>query len=58
MWTERGGPPVVGPTAASGLGSLLIERTIASTFRGSIHHDWSTQGVIVTLRLNKDGLAA
>jgi two-component sensor histidine kinase len=57
LWTERGGPPVAAPSTA-GFGTRLIEPTIASKFRGSIHHDWSAQGLIVTLRLGKDRLAA
>jgi two-component sensor histidine kinase len=58
VWTERGGPPVVEPTSSRGYGSKLMERTIASQFRGSIEYDWSRQGLIVRLRLEKDRLAA
>jgi two-component sensor histidine kinase len=57
VWTERGGPPVVAPSGPGGFGSKLIERTIASKFRGSIQHDWSVQGLIVTLRLHRDRMA-
>jgi two-component sensor histidine kinase len=56
VWTERGGPPVRAPSGSSGFGTNLIRRSIAGTFRGSIHHDWSPEGLIVTLRLNKDRL--
>jgi two-component sensor histidine kinase len=57
VWTERGGPPVVAP-AIGGFGSNLIGRTVASKFRGTIDYDWSQQGLIVRLRLDKDRLAS
>jgi two-component sensor histidine kinase len=57
VWTERGGPAVVAPSSPGGFGSDLIKRTVAGRFRGSIHHDWSALGLIVTLRLDKDRLA-
>jgi two-component sensor histidine kinase len=57
VWTERGGPPVREPTDTEGFGSNLMKRSIASTFRGSIDHEWSPQGLIVRLRLDKERLA-
>jgi two-component sensor histidine kinase len=57
VWTERGGPPVVAPSGSGGFGTKLIRRSIAGAFRGDIHHDWSAEGLIVTLRLDKDRLA-
>jgi two-component sensor histidine kinase len=58
VWTERGGPRVAAPQGASGFGGRLMERTIVSKFRGSIERDWSEQGLIVTLRLDKDRLSS
>ena len=54
-WTERGGPPVVAPSAPGGFGSKLINRSM-SQLGGSIGFDWSKEGLIVTLRMNKDRL--
>ena len=56
IWTERGGPPVVAPKEA-GFGSKLITRSVTAQLRGSISCDWSKDGVIVTLRMNKERLA-
>jgi two-component sensor histidine kinase len=50
VWTERGGPPVVEPAGPPGFGSKLIQSTMASRFRGSIHYDWSAEGLIVSMR--------
>ena len=55
--TERGGPPVVAPTAPAGFGSKMVKRGMSSQLGGSIAFDWSKQGVIVTLRMNRDRLA-
>lgn len=58
VWTERGGPPVVAPRELSGFGSKLVARSIAGQLGGSIEYDWSPNGLIVTLRMLKDHLAA
>lgn len=58
VWTERGGPPVEKSTAPAGYGTKLVERSIASTLRGSIHYDWMEDGLIVTLKVDPDRLAA
>ena len=55
-WTERGGPPVVTPTAARGFGSKMVKRGMSEQLGGSIVFDWSKEGVIVTLRMDKDRL--
>ncbi|MEI9900884.1 MAG: sensor histidine kinase [Hyphomicrobium sp.] len=57
VWTERGGPPVSTP-AKSGYGSRMIERSLSAQLGGSISMDWSKEGVIATLRLNKGRLAS
>jgi two-component sensor histidine kinase len=56
VWTERGGPPVVAPTGG-GFGSKLVTRGMSAQLHGSIACDWSRDGAIVTLRMNKDRLA-
>jgi two-component sensor histidine kinase len=56
-WTERGGPSVVAPKAPAGFGSKMITRGMSDQLGGSLAFDWSKEGVIVTLRMNKDRLA-
>ena len=58
MWTESGGPKVQPPTTAPGYGSRLIERSVAGHLRGSIHYDWVEEGLVVTLKLKPERLAA
>lgn len=56
-WTERGGPPVVAPTGTGGFGSRLVTRAMSTHLGGAIERNWSEEGVVVTLRMNKDHLA-
>jgi two-component sensor histidine kinase len=58
IWTERGGPPVIAPVAGGGFGSKLIKRGISGQLGGSIAFNWSKEGVIITLRMDKDRLAS
>lgn len=58
VWTERGGPPVTAPTGPGGYGSTLVQRAMSRQFQGSIERDWQRDGVVVTLRMNKDSLPA
>jgi two-component sensor histidine kinase len=57
VWTERGGPPVEAPVGAAGYGSTLVSRVMANQLGGSIDRQWSPDGAIITLRMNKDHLA-
>jgi two-component sensor histidine kinase len=57
-WTERGGPPAAAGEVPKGYGSRLIDRTVNQQLGGSIGFNWSADGVIVTLRLSRDRLAA
>jgi two-component sensor histidine kinase len=56
-WVERGGPEVDAPAAPAGFGSNLVKRTVAAQLGGTIDYDWSEEGVIVTLRMNRVRLA-
>ncbi len=58
VWTERGGPAVVEPSAPAGYGSELIRRSMARQLGGTIVFDWSAEGLIVTMRMRRDRLAA
>lgn len=57
-WTERGGPTVVAPVGAGGFGSNMVVRVLASQLNGSIQRDWSAEGAVITVRMNKQRLAA
>jgi two-component sensor histidine kinase len=56
VWTERGGPPVTAPADDAGYGSKLLNRGMTIQLGGSIACDWSSEGVIVTLRMTKERL--
>ncbi len=57
IWTEQGGPEVAPPTGRQGYGSKMVERTIESSFAGSINYEWSKSGLSVILELNGDLVA-
>jgi two-component sensor histidine kinase len=57
VWTERGGPPVEAPDGSGGFGSKMVGRVLANHLGGSIARDWSTDGAIITVRMNKGRLA-
>ncbi len=58
VWTEAGGPPVQAPQGKLGYGSKLVDRSISGPLRGSIAYEWNKNGVVVTMVLNPDRLAA
>jgi two-component sensor histidine kinase len=57
IWMERGGPPVDTPPKGEGFGSKLMQRSVSRQLGGSIHHDWSEGGLIVTVRLSRSKLS-
>ena len=58
VWTERGGPPVASSRGAAGFGSKLVAQSMAGKLGGSVSYDWQREGLVVTLRMRKDRLAA
>jgi two-component sensor histidine kinase len=58
IWAETGGPEVTGPPQMAGYGSQLMDRTVSSQFRGTLDYDWQRTGLVATLRMRKDRLAA
>lgn len=58
VWTERGGPRVEGPMGEPGYGSTLVSKVMQNQLGGSITKDWSPDGAIITLRLDKRRLAS
>lgn len=57
-WIEHGGPAVVAPAGAAGFGTRLVQRSVSGALGGSINYDWAEDGLIVTLRMRDDRLAA
>lgn len=57
VWSESGGPAIVAPPDMHGFGSKLIARSIVHDLAGSLSYDWQEDGVVATLRMNKDRLA-
>jgi two-component sensor histidine kinase len=58
VWAETGGPPIEGPPQMTGFGSRLVRRSITEQLAGAIDYDWQPTGLVVTLRMQKDRLAA
>ena len=58
VWTERGGPPVDAPLNAEGYGSALIHRCMTRQLGGALSYQWDREGLIVTLTMSRDRIAA
>jgi two-component sensor histidine kinase len=58
IWAEDGGPTVKGEPDMRGFGSKMILRSTAHQFDGGLTYDWQSSGLVVTLRMRKNLLAA
>jgi two-component sensor histidine kinase len=58
IWAETGGPPIVGLPELTGFGSRLIERTVSSQLGGELAYDWQETGLVVTIGMRPERLAA
>jgi two-component sensor histidine kinase len=58
VWTERGGPAVQPPDGTEGYGSKMVSRVLANKLSGTIERNWSLDGAIITVTMNKERLAA
>lgn len=58
IWAETGGPAIEAVPDMQGFGSKMISRSMSQQFRGSLSYDWQPTGLVVTLRMRKDRLAA
>ena len=58
IWAEDGGPSVKGTPEMSGFGSKMVARSMSQQFDGGLNYDWQLSGLVVTLRMRKDRLAA
>ena len=56
-WGERGGPLVVAPKEATGFGGKMMTKSMSRQLGGSISFDWQDEGIVATLRMNRDRLA-
>lgn len=56
-WVERGGPVITGPCETRGFGSQLVERSVERQLGGTIERQWSAEGLVVTLNLDRANLA-
>ena len=57
VWTEQGGPRSASPEG-HGFGSVLVARSMSGQLGGSISYDWPAEGMIATLTIDRDRLAA
>ena len=48
-WREQGGPPLAGPPANEGFGSLLARLTVTGQLAGKITRDWNKDGLTINL---------
>lgn len=58
IWMERGGPSVEVPPEPNGFGSKLVQRSVSKQLGGAIKYDWSHDGLIVTIHLDRKILAS
>jgi two-component sensor histidine kinase len=57
VWTEQGGPEVSPPEGPGGYGSRLLSRTMSGNLGGTISHEWSKNGALVTFKIDGRKLA-
>lgn len=57
-WKESGAPAILAPPTRKGFGTLLTRTAVSGQLGGSIAHDWSRDGLEVTLDLRADRLSS
>ena len=58
VWAETGGPSVDHAPELKGFGSKLLSRSVSQQLDGELSYDWQPSGLVLTLRLRRDRLAA
>ena len=58
IWAENGGPLIVEHPELTGFGSRLVARSVANQLGGELNYDWQESGLVVTVRMRQDRLAA
>lgn len=56
VWIERGGPLLENRPNPEGFGSKLVHRTISMQLGGTIGYEWRPEGLVVTLKLDREKL--
>jgi two-component sensor histidine kinase len=56
-WLERGGPPVTPPDGDEGYGSKLVQRSVRAQLGGTIDYEWSAEGLIATICMERSRLS-
>ena len=57
-WVESGGPPIAGPPAREGFGSLLAQRSVSGQLKGKLTYDWQPGGLTVIVTASTERLLA
>jgi two-component sensor histidine kinase len=57
-WLERGGPPVTPPDGDEGYGSKLVQRSVRAQLGGTIDYEWSAEGLIATICMERSRLSS
>ena len=55
-WREKDGPHLNGAPEEGGFGSDLLSLSIERQLRGSVHREWSKEGLVAELRVDADRL--
>ena len=58
IWAETGGPAITKQPVLKGFGSRLIARSVSGQLGGRLDYDWQESGLVVTIRMRQDRLAA
>ena len=58
VWAETGGPAIESPPEMLGFGGKLLSRSISESLDGEISYDWRPSGLVATIRMRQDRLAA
>jgi two-component sensor histidine kinase len=48
-WRERGGPTVAPPSDTEGFGAVLTRAAVQGQLNGKISHDWTPEGLTISL---------
>lgn len=58
IWAETGGPAIDEEPVLKGFGSRLTARSVSGQLGGELIYDWQESGLVVTVRMRQDRLAA
>jgi two-component sensor histidine kinase len=58
IWAETGGPLIVGHPELTGFGSSLVARSVSSQLGGELTYDSQENGLVVTISVPQERLAA